>query len=50
LGIEVLKIGRVEEMSRNAKFVVRDEAVRKALLTHLEAAGECLSALSARQP
>jgi CRISPR-associated endonuclease Csn1 len=39
LGIEVLKISRVEEMSRNAKFVVRDEAVRKTLLTHLEAEG-----------
>jgi CRISPR-associated endonuclease Csn1 len=37
LGIETLKISRVEEMSRNAKFIVRDEAVRKALLAHLEA-------------
>ncbi len=39
LSLETLKINRVEEMSRNAKFVVRDEAVRKALLAHLEAAG-----------
>jgi CRISPR-associated endonuclease Csn1 len=39
LGLETLKISRVEEMSRNAKFVVRDEAVRKVLLAHLEAAG-----------
>jgi CRISPR-associated endonuclease Csn1 len=39
LGLETLKISRVEEMSRNAKFLVRDEAVRKVLLAHLEAAG-----------
>jgi CRISPR-associated endonuclease Csn1 len=39
LGIEALKISRVGGMSRNAKFVVRDEAVRRALLMHLEAAG-----------
>jgi CRISPR-associated endonuclease Csn1 len=38
LGLETLKISRVEEMSRNARFVVRDEAVRKVLLAHLEAA------------
>jgi CRISPR-associated endonuclease Csn1 len=38
LGIETLKISRVQEMSRNAKFIVRDEAVRKVLLANLEAA------------
>jgi CRISPR-associated endonuclease Csn1 len=39
LALETLKINNVEDTSRNAKFVVRDEAARRALLTHLEAAG-----------
>jgi CRISPR-associated endonuclease Csn1 len=38
LGLETLKISRVEDISRTAKFVVRDEAIRKTLLRHLEAA------------
>src|SRR5215831_7603937 len=38
LTLETLKISRVEEMSRTAKFVVRDDAIRKPLLAHLEAA------------
>jgi CRISPR-associated endonuclease Csn1 len=37
LGLETLRIDRVEEASRSAKFVVRDGAVRRALLAHLEA-------------
>ncbi len=37
LSLETLKIGRVEDMSRRAKFVVRDKAVRAALRAHLEA-------------
>jgi CRISPR-associated endonuclease Csn1 len=39
LGLETLNISCVEVMSRDAKFVVRDKAVRKALLAHLEARG-----------
>ncbi len=36
LTLETLKISSVEEISRKAKFVVRDDAIRKVLLTHLE--------------
>lgn len=36
LGIETLRISDVREISRSAKFVVRDDAVRKALLARLE--------------
>jgi CRISPR-associated endonuclease Csn1 len=38
LSHETLEICCVENISRAAKFVVRDEAVRKALLAHLETA------------
>jgi len=38
LSLDTLKIRLVEETTRQAKFVVRDEAVRKALLAHVEAA------------
>jgi CRISPR-associated endonuclease Csn1 len=39
LSLETLKISRVEEISRVASFVVRDDGIRMALLAHLEAAG-----------
>ncbi len=38
LTLETLKIESVEQISRSAKFVVRDGGVRKALLEHLERA------------
>lgn len=38
LTLETLMICSVEEISRSAKFVVRDEAVRKVLLAYLQAA------------
>ena len=51
LSIDTLKISRVEDMSRQAKFVVRDPAIREALRGRLEirkqAAGEGLPALPA---
>jgi CRISPR-associated endonuclease Csn1 len=37
LSLDTLQIGQVEDMSRQAKFVVRDPAVRDALRNHLEA-------------
>jgi CRISPR-associated endonuclease Csn1 len=40
LSLDALKIASVEEMSRQAKFVVRDKAVREALRAHLEAANK----------
>lgn len=36
LSLETLKIGRVEEITRSANFVVADETVREALVAHLE--------------
>jgi len=40
LSLDALAIGRVEDMSRTAKFVVRDEAVRSILHAHLKAANK----------
>jgi CRISPR-associated endonuclease Csn1 len=37
LTLETLKISHVEQISRKAPFVVRDDTTRKALLAHLEA-------------
>jgi CRISPR-associated endonuclease Csn1 len=39
LSLATLKIDHVEKISRVAKFVVRDDALRKVLLAHVEAAG-----------
>ena len=36
LSLETLAISRVEDMSRSARFVVRDEGVRRVLYAHLE--------------
>jgi CRISPR-associated endonuclease Csn1 len=36
LSLETLKIERVEDISRTAKFVVEDKAIRQALRAHLE--------------
>jgi CRISPR-associated endonuclease Csn1 len=38
LAMDTLKICQVEQISRTAKFVVRDKAVRKTLLAYLETA------------
>jgi CRISPR-associated endonuclease Csn1 len=40
LSLATLKITRIEEISRSAQFVVRDERVRRVLQTHLEAVGK----------
>ncbi|MDA8231211.1 MAG: type II CRISPR RNA-guided endonuclease Cas9 [Magnetospirillum sp.] len=39
LSAATLEVDRVEDLSRSAKFVVRDKAVRTALREHLRAAG-----------
>ena len=39
LSLATLKIGGAEAITREAKFVVRDQGVRRVLLTHLEGAG-----------
>ena len=39
LSLETLKISSPEEISRSAKFVVQDSAVRATLLAHLNSAG-----------
>jgi CRISPR-associated endonuclease Csn1 len=39
LSLATLKIERPEDITRSAKFVIRDRAVRKALAEHLERAG-----------
>lgn len=35
LSLETLRISRVEDISRSAKFVVRDDQIRKILINHL---------------
>lgn len=39
LSLQTLQIGHVSQMSKTAKFVVRDDAVRRTLAAHLERAG-----------
>ncbi len=40
LSLDTLRIADVREISRSAKFVVRDEAIRRRLLANLESSGK----------